>query len=265
MTTLATSARSAEASESYWIASVGDLPYYSNPTKKPEQFRNLLLLLSYVVLIINFKTYPQALGPDAVALAKELEKTAEQYLRVEVGFAPPAFELPRVVESVKNPVWAQHLDPAGEGQFTGYLAPSSARKSGAFGTFLNHSEHKTQKEEIKKTTTLCRELGLKVLVFANSPTRVEEFTGLNPDFIAYEPPELIGGEVSVTNAKPEVIKDAVSASEDIPLFVGAGIHEKRDIEVALSLGAAGAVVSSAVVKAKDPAKVFADLLSGFKV
>jgi triosephosphate isomerase len=105
---------------------------------------------------------------------------------------------------------------------------------------------------------------LKVLIFASDPEKVADFGKLSPDFIAYEPPELIGGEISVTSAKPKIISEAVTAAGRIPLLIGAGIHEKSDIIKALELGAIGAVVSSAVVTATDPEAVFADLLSGLK-
>jgi len=215
------------------------------------------------MLLINFKTYTQALGPNALRLAKELQTTAVEFPNVEVGLAPPSFDLAKVSDSVKVPIWAQHVDPAGEGQFTGHLSPKNAIEAGAIGTFLNHSEHQLGEGDIQKTLKLARNAGLKVLIFANSPQKVSEFKELNPDYLAYEPQELIGGKISVTSAKPEVISQAVEKSGNIPLLIGAGVHKKEDISTALSLGAVGAVVASAVVKAQNPSEVFSNLLSGF--
>ena len=216
------------------------------------------------MLLINFKTYPQTIGPNALEMTRKLFETAQGFPQIKVGFAPPALELAEVAKHSGAPIWAQHIDPAQEGPSTGYLSPADAQAAGAVGTFLNHSEHPLDQETIQKTLSLAKDHGLKVLIFARDPQRVAEFQELSPDFIAYEPPELIGGAVSVTSAKPEVIGAAVTAAGDIPLLIGAGIHEKADIEKALSLGAIGAVVSSAVVISKDPQRVYTDLLEGFK-
>jgi triosephosphate isomerase len=216
------------------------------------------------MLLINFKTYSQAIGPNALKLTQKLAETAQKFAGVAVGFAPPSLELAEVAAHTGFPIWAQHTDPAGEGQFTGYLSPADAKAAGAVGTFLNHSEHQIGTAAIRETLELAKKTGLKVLIFASDPEKVADFGKLSPDFIAYEPPELIGGEISVTSAKPKIISEAVTAAGRIPLLIGAGIHEKSDIIKALELGAIGAVVSSAVVTATDPEAVFADLLSGLK-
>lgn len=217
------------------------------------------------MLLINFKIYPQAIGPQALELTQKLAKTARDFPHITVGFAPPILELAKVTNNIDAPIWAQHLDPVGTGKFTGHLSPANAKAAGSYGTFLNHSEHQLNKEEILKTLELAKEVKLKVLVFADSPQKVAEFKDLSPDLIAYEPPELIGGDVSVTSAKPEVIKQAVETAGDVPLLIGAGVHEKADISTAISLGVAGAVVSSAVVTVPNPEEILTNLLAGFKV
>src|SRR3989344_5984948 len=216
------------------------------------------------MLVINFKTYPQAIGPNALELTRSLLDAAKTYPNVTVGFAPSPAELAEVASHVDGQIWAQHVDPIPAGQQTGFLSPADAKAAGATGTFLNHSEHPLNIEEIKKGLDLAHQVGLKILIFARSPEQVKVFRDLSPDFIAYEPPELIGRTISVSTAKPEVIKEAVAQSGNIPLLVGAGIHEKSDITSALALGAEGAVVSSAIVTAQDPKAIFLKLLSGFE-
>ena len=47
---------------------------------------------------------------------------------------------------------------------------------------------------------------------------------MEPTYIAYEPPELIGGNVSVSSAKPEIIAQAAKACNGkTKLLVGAGL------------------------------------------
>jgi len=215
------------------------------------------------MLLINFKTYPQAGGLKALQLTRVLSEAAKDYPRVAIGFAPPALELAEVARHGDSPIWAQHLDPVSSGQRTGFLSPADAKAAGAVGTFLNHSEHPLDPKTIQRTLELAVNEELKVLLFAGDPRKVAQLSRLSPDFIAYEPPELIGGKISVTSAKAETIKKAVEAAGRIPLLIGAGVHERLDITATLSLGAIGAVVSSAVVTAPDPKKIFAGLLSGF--
>ena len=95
---------------------------------------------------------------------------------------------------------------------------------------------------------------------------MEKITSLNPDFISYEPPELIGNkDTSVATAKADVIAQAVEISKKsgIPLIVGAGVHSALDVKKCLSLGAVGIAVASDVMNALDPKKELLDLTEGF--
>jgi len=89
---------------------------------------------------------------------------------------------------------------------------------------------------------------------------------LGPDFIAVEPPELIGGKISVSDAKPEVISDSVKAvksiNNKIKVLCGAGIHNKEDVKKAVDLGADGILVSSGIVKARNQEAALKDLVNG---
>ena len=215
------------------------------------------------MLIVNFKNYPQVLGDKDAALAKELELVAREFPRLRVVLAISPLDIHQVAEAASLPVYSQHVDPAGVGQTTGHIAPESARAAGALGTLVNHSDHPLEPGAMVQTVSQCREVGLVTVVCVSS---VEELRGsleTAPDFLAYEPPELIGGEISVTSAQPEIIAEAVSAAGETPLLVGAGIHSGEDVRVALSLGAVGVLVSSAIVLADDPACEFRDIAQGF--
>jgi len=216
------------------------------------------------VLIINFKNYPQVLGPQALKLTQDLFSIAQEFPQVEVGFAPPPAELAEVAAHTEAPIWAQHADPSEEEQTTGFFSPLQIKDAGAIGTFLNHSEHPMDKESLVKAVNFCKEAGLKILLLARNPKMVAELSALKPDLIGYEPPELIGGKISVSTAKTEIIKEAVVAANGIPFLVGAGIHKTKDIEIALKLGAVGALVSSAVITSPTPQSIFKELLAGFK-
>ena len=216
------------------------------------------------LLLINFKTYPQATGETAIKLAEIVEDVANEYPTLTFAVAPQFTDLWRVAQVVdKTWVFAQHIDPITPGAHTGHILPEAVKIAGARGTLINHSERKVPIEVIEKAIARAREVGLTTVVCAGSPEESEKVAKFVPDFVAYEPPELIGTGISVSRAKPEVLKVAVekiisaSGGKTIPLC-GAGIVTGEDVYKALVLGAKGILVASGVVKAKDPAKVLVD-------
>lgn len=218
------------------------------------------------LFFVNFKNYTQAYE-GFPKIYQDLEEVAKRYPQVTTIFAPPPLLLAKVAAVVKIPLWAQHLDPYPLGKFTGFLPAEALAKVGAVGAFLSHSEHPLDDGMLEKTVGVAKEAGLLVLIFAATPEAVRNAKELTPNFIAYEPPELIGAGVregiSVATAKPDIISQAVEAARPIPLVIGAGIFQREDIRVGLKLGAVGAAASSAIVTAPEPAKVLNELLSAF--
>ena len=94
----------------------------------------------------------------------------------------------------------------------------------------------------------------------------EKGSHLNPDMIAVEPPELIGGDISVSTAKPEIISDTVEIvkeiNSDISVLCGAGVKNQEDVSKAITLCSEGILLSSGVVKTSEPRKVLLDLIKG---
>jgi len=87
---------------------------------------------------------------------------------------------------------------------------------------------------------------------------------LNPDFVAVEPPELIGSGIPVSKAEPEVVENSVKAAKNInrevKVLCGAGITTHEDYVKALELGAEGVLLASGVVKAKDQKRALEELV-----
>jgi triosephosphate isomerase len=218
------------------------------------------------VFIINFKAYKEGVGKRALLLALTCEKVGKE-CNVDMIVAVQEQDIYRISSQVDIPVFTQHIDPISFGAFTGHELPEGMKESGASGTLINHAEHKLDIDTIKKTVERAKEVGLKTVVCANTPELAAKVAEFNPDYIAIEPPELIGSETSVSTAKPEIITDTirmVKKVKDIPILCGAGIKDKNDIIVALKLGAAGILAASHIVKAKDPEKVLRELAEGAK-
>ena len=89
------------------------------------------------------------------------------------------------------------------------------------------------------------------------------FGTLAPDFIAVEPAELIGGDISISSAQPGLITKSVNAAGKVPLLIGAGIKNSKDVEIGIGLGAKGILVASGIVKDKNIDEAILDLLQGF--
>lgn len=204
------------------------------------------------VIIVNFKTYKQ--GKDVLKLAKKLERVDDDII---VGVEPT--DIKEVVESSELKVYSQHVDHYEPGRYTGYIIPEAVKVDGAEGSFLNHSEHKLDFKTLKKTVKRCKDIGLKTAVFAANLKEAKKIERLKPDYLIVEPPELVAGNVSVSEAKPEFIKKIADNLKG-DFIVGAGIKTGKDVEKALELGARGIAVSSAVTKAKNPGKVLKDFL-----
>ena len=219
------------------------------------------------VILVNFKAYPEALGPRGLALAKACAEVADR-AGASVVIAPAATDLARIGHEVRIPVFAQHLDAIEAGAHTGWLPPEAALEAGAAGAILNHSERKIPVKDLKAVIPRCDTLGLEVVCCADTVREAEAIASLSPPYVAIEPPELIGGNISVTKAQPSVVSGAVErirrANPKVEVLCGAGVRTGRDVSRAIELGAVGVLLSSAVVKAHDPRKALADLAKGLR-
>ncbi|MEK6939642.1 MAG: triose-phosphate isomerase [Nanoarchaeota archaeon] len=214
------------------------------------------------LILLNFKTYPEAVGRKALLLAKKLEKVRSK--KYELVIAPSLPTLEEVAAGTSLTVFSQHTDRAGLGPFTGKISAQELKKIGVKGTLLNHSERKIPFPILKKIAADCKKNKLIVVICASSLEEAKQVATLKPDYLAYEPPELIGGNVSVTKAKPEVIAKAVESVKKISpktkMLCGAGVQSQEDILKALKLGTTGVLIGHAVPKAKDPVKFLKKLL-----
>ena len=210
------------------------------------------------MIIVNFKTYLESTGQNAISLAKQAEKAAKE-TGACIVVAPQAVDLQKVSEAVEIPVFAQHIDPIKPGSSTGHVLADAVKEAGAVGTLINHSERQLRLIDIESTIALCREKGLTSCVCANNPSVSAAVAAMNPDITSMEPPELIGSGISVSKAKPEIICDTVKLVHQInskmTILCGAGISTAEDVSIALKLGSKGVLVASGIVKAKDPYSV----------
>jgi len=235
---------------------------------------------------VNFKIQKETFGEGALRLSETCRKVS---LKTKVKVVPVVspFDLRLIKEKVGGEVWIQHIDPFMEGPKTGWLSPAQAIAAGADGSLINHSEHKIPFGQVRqilaflKRDEWIKKWGKLFSSMENGKLKIDKFSTMvcfrtkgqagkwvkklnpKPEYVAYEPTELIGSDTSVSEAKPEAIKRIVKLLSDHDVVVGAGVRERKDVEVALRLGAKGILVSSDVVKAKNPEKELLDLARPF--
>ncbi len=213
------------------------------------------------IVLVNFKTYAEGTGKNALKLAKACERVNLE-TNVCVGVAPQFVDIAPIADAVTIPVFAQHIDPIAHGSFTGHVLPEAVRASGAVGTLINHSERRLKLADVDAIINRARESDLISVVCSNNAAVSAAAAALKPDMIAVEPPELIGTGIPVSKAKPEVVSGTVDlvkrVNRDVIVLCGAGITQGEDVAAALRLGTEGVLVASGIVKAKDQYRVLSE-------
>lgn len=220
---------------------------------------------SLPVIIVNFKDYEESNLQNSVKLASVCENVAKDFSHVQFVIAVHPVDLYSVCEKVgerlcviseSGDFLTRGQDGKAKSTQTGRMTPRIVKRCGGEGALINHAENPKTNDEIaaivadfeledpSSLTVVCAESVERAHIVKELCDR----NGLSIDYFAIEPPELIGGDVSVTT-RPEVISDAVSRLGD-NVLVGAGVKNGEDVKRALELGAAGVLLASGVVKPK---------------
>ncbi len=214
-------------------------------------------------VIVNFKAYREGSGRMALELAKIAEDIAgrcDEYIAIAVN----ALDLAEIAREVSIDVFAQHVDAIEFGSHTGRINAEMIKEKGAKGSLVNHSERRLKLADIDFVVSKLRELELMSIVCTNNVSTTAAAAALKPDYVAVEPPELIGTGIPVSKAEPEVVESSVKAAKnvnpDVKVLCGAGITCHEDYVAALDLGAEGVLLASGIVKAKDRKAAFEELV-----
>ncbi len=218
-------------------------------------------------IVVNFKVYNEAVGDRGLGMAKICDDVART-TGASIVICPPTTDCYRFMKEVKLPVWGQGAEAVEPGSQTGHITLEMLKAAGCVGTLINHSENRLKIADIEYLVAKSRKLGIETCVCTNN-TPVSAACGvLEPDFVAVEPPELIGGDISVTTANPEVVTSTVNAirkyNPKVKVLTGAGVKNGKDVRKAIELGTDGVLLASGVVKAKDPKAALMDLVGGLK-
>jgi len=209
------------------------------------------------MFIINCKNYEEIAGEKLTKLVKVASKIAKKY-KIKIVIAPPIHQISQIAK-FSVPVLAQHADTAETGSTTGFVVPELLKKSKVLGVIINHSEHRISPKDISKLIKRLRKLNLISVVCVKNVVEAKKYAKHNPDYIAIEPPELIGSGKAVSKQKPELITNASraikQAKNSTKLLCGAGIVSGDDVKKAIELGSKGILVASGIIKAKNWNKI----------
>ncbi len=206
------------------------------------------------MIIVNYKAYRKAIGKNAEDITEKIERGAEGRVIV----APQTADLSLETDLE---VFAQHIDGFDTGSHTG-SNQIKALKEKATGSLINHSEKRLEDEKIRRSVEKCKQEGLSSVVCAQTPEECEKYAKFSPDYIAFEPPELIGGNKAVSTEEPEIIEKAVEKSADVKNLTGAGIKTREDVKKSIELGCEGVLIASGVIKAEDVQAKISELCRG---
>ena len=216
------------------------------------------------IVILNYKTYLESSGVNALKLAKDLESAAMES-GITMVASPQTADIYRINEETSLPIFAQHIDPVSPGGHTGSNLIETLIEAGISGSLINHSEQRMKLADIDEVVKMCNANDIESCVCTNNIETSKAIATLQPTAVAVEPPELIGTGIPVSQAQPEVVEDTVkevkAINKDVKVLCGAGITTGDDMKAAMDLGADGVLLASGIIKAESPKDALLDLVS----
>ena len=221
-------------------------------------------MLKTPVIVLNMKTYTESTGKNALDIAKMMDKVSIE-TGINMAVSVQSIDIKECSDNISIPVFAEHIDPIKPGSHTGWILPEAVKSVGAVGSLINHSEHRLNLADIDFCISRAKELDLDQIVCSNNILTSKAIATLSPNFLAVEPPELIGGDISVTTANPDIVSGSVKAvkdiDDDVKVLCGAGVKNGVDVARAIELGSVGVLLASGIIKSKNKEKIIRDLIS----
>ncbi|RMD77181.1 triose-phosphate isomerase [Candidatus Dojkabacteria bacterium] len=215
------------------------------------------------MLILNLKNYEESTTTHLWKLLDSLNTLVEERpdFKEKLLIAPSMVFLLLAKERYPNLNFiSQHVDDKEQGSTTGWTPAEVLVSNGINFSLINHSEHRVLP---KNYVDELQSKGIKVIACCENLDEAEIFLKSKAWAIAYEPKDLIGSGVSVTNRSEDVKKFTKALKGKTKVIVGAGITKASDIKASIELGADGVLVASAFVKSQDPYSKGYELLNVF--
>lgn len=218
------------------------------------------------MIVLNLKTYAESTGENAKRLLNAINQFVSDNpnLLDKIIVAPSITDLFSVKQNYPNlHIASQHVDNVAAGSSTGWVPADTLISYGVEYVIYNHSEHRVDQNNIIENIKALQSKGLKVIVGCENADEAANLLNAQPFAIAFEPKDLIGSGVSVTT-RPEAVKSFIEVTAGkTNSLIGAGVSKGEDVVNAKNLGAQGALLTSAFVKAADPLEKLRELVTPF--
>ncbi|MEP7103593.1 MAG: triose-phosphate isomerase [Candidatus Dojkabacteria bacterium] len=218
------------------------------------------------MVILNFKTYPESTGSNALKLLDAVVKFSQTNpeLASKVTCAPSILDLVYVRKTYRTiNIMSQFVDNKNPGSSTGWTTPENLLEQEINFSLYNHSEHRVWSDSIVEDIKAIQAKGIKLVVCCENVEEAKKVLEAEPFGIAYEPKDLIGSGVSVTT-RPDAVKEFIEVTKGKTMvFIGAGVSTGEDVVKSLELGAEGVLLASAFVKADNHLAKIEELVKPF--
>lgn len=223
-------------------------------------------MLEFPALLCSFKTYSGTAGEAGLALAKRLERVADDVggSAASLAVAPQTPDIRMIASRTDLPVIAQAADAAETGEGTGDVLVGTLADAGADALFVNHPERPQGVGATRDLLADCTEYGLTSVVCVRDRSEGRAAVELGADCLLFEQPsDVATGDPLVRRdpARVEAFVDSVRAvREDVRVAVGGGVTNGEDVVAARRCGVDAVGVASAVADASDPENRVRELL-----
>lgn len=219
------------------------------------------------MIILNFKTYSEATGENAVKLLNAVQNVAQlkPELAQHIFSAPSMLDLVSMRKRYKNiNIMSQHVDNKSAGSTTGWVTAENLVAQEIEFSVLNHAERRVWSDTIVEDIKTIQSKGIKVVVCCESLEEAKTLLEAQPYGIAYENKDLIGSGKSITQERPEAVQEFINLVKGkTKAIIGAGVSTGEDIKAGMGMGADGFILASAFVKASDPEAKAIELAEAF--
>jgi triosephosphate isomerase (TIM) len=216
------------------------------------------------MLILNLKTYKESTGTNLNRLldAAKALKSERPELDQNAYYAPSMIELVHAKQSYNElKIMSQHVDNHNAGSTTGWTPAENVVGYGIEYGVLNHAERRVWNENIVEQVKAIQAKGLKLVVCVESIEEAKTILEANPYGVAYENKDLIGSGRSITQERPDAVKEFIELAKGrTKVIIGAGVSTGEDVQIGLEMGGEGFILASAFVKAQDPVAQLVELL-----
>lgn len=227
------------------------------------------------MLLLNLKTYSESNGDNLYKMLDTVSTFINDYPQFskdsnKLFIAPPLIYLSEVINKYPNINFvSQNVSSKLVGQSTGAIVVENLLSLGVKYSLYNHSECKINNAEMYSLNNgsariesvnelIVQEInnihnrGLKLMVFTEDINEAKELIKTNPEYLIYEPRDLIGSGISVTT-RPESVTQFINTfkNTNTKLLIGAGVTTQEDVVNSLTLGASGVALASSFVKAPN--------------